>query len=666
MKKLFVVSALCVLLITGFCFIPLSTATAKTPAVTTLIKGLNIGDWLDQDDSYYIQTTRYTKSDFVDIKSLGFDHIRLEINFETTDSPAPDFPLSPIITSCLDNALKWAEEAGLKVVLVNNYDDLVDGSYTVTQTWLEKIWKQVAERYAAKGDVVLYEINAEPGDLISAANWNTVANAIIASIRTVDTNHTIIVGPVNWYSLDNLNDLDTFSDTNLIYAFNFYRPLLFTYQGESWHEVDYNTTEIPFPYDAARMPALDAEAVGTPVEEEYNSYTTSGTVEYLQTQIDKVVQFATTRGVPVWCSTFGVYLEECEVQDRANWLQAVASYMTSKNIPWCHNGYRGGWGIFDEGSAYALNYNVNDTTAAALDLTAPEKQEYEAPPIQEFVTFYNDEFNDMVRINWWLGDGEPNFFVEDNPHGGEYCIGMLYPSQWNAIDMYFPLYLDLEELAEADYYLDLWFRCDDPTGHFEARFEDTDEGVDEHPWRMNYHVDNSVLPFDGEWQHFQIRLKDMQDQGAWDAEEELWYGGGQGLFEWYRVQRFQLVSETAEQPDTELYFDDIRIIDPTDTGIQTRTEKPDQLTLTQNYPNPFNPTTTIEFTLDKKSDVSLNVYNLKGELVKNLYSGKSLTGGYLIEWDGTNNFNHNVASGIYIYTLETNDLKISHRMVLLR
>jgi len=139
MKNKIIVSTLSVLLLTGLCLIPSFTATAKTPAVTTLTKGVNIGDWLDEDDSYYIQTTRYTKSDFEDIKSLGFDHIRLEINFETTDSPSPDFPLSPIVTGCMDNAVTWAEQVGLKVVLVNNFDDIIDGSFNVTQTWLDVV-----------------------------------------------------------------------------------------------------------------------------------------------------------------------------------------------------------------------------------------------------------------------------------------------------------------------------------------------------------------------------------------------------------------------------------------------------------------------------------------------------------------------------------------------
>ncbi len=673
MRNLFVVSAFLVLLIAGFCLIPNSDAAAKTPAVTTLVKGMNIGNWLDEDDSYYIQSTRYTKSDFADIKSLGCDHIRIEINFETSDSPQPDFPLSPIIAGCMDKALNWAEQLGLKVILSNHYNDLSNTTYTVEQTWLVKIWQQVAERYASKGDVVLYEIIAEPGDKISAANWNTVAAAIIAAIRSVDTNHTIIVGPVNWFNLDNLNDLETFSDANLIYAFNFFRPLLFTHQGASWHDVDYNTVGIPFPYNAARMPALDPDAVGTPIEDEYNLYTNTslgaecpGTVEYLQAQIDKVAQFAETRNVPVLCSTFGADMSDVEVQDRANWLGAVASYLESKTIPWCLTGYRGNWGIFDDDSPEKLQYNVNDTVATALGLTPPEKQEYEADPLLEGFTIYNDEVHEGIRVGWWLGEvGEPDFFVTDNPHSGEYCMGMLFPGQWNAIDFYFPLYLDMQYLIDDNSSLDLWIRCDDPIGHIQLRFEDTDEDSAEHPWRMNVQVDDTIVPFDGEWQHFEIPLNEMEDQGSWDPDDEGWYDP-EGLFDWTHVQRFQLVSEIAPQTETELYFDDIRIIDPYDTGIKSPLEKPDHVELAQNYPNPFNPTTTIEFTLDKKSDVSLNIYNIQGELVRNLFSGKSLTGSHRVEWDGTNNLNNNVASGIYVYTLETNDRKISNRMVLLR
>ncbi len=69
------------------------------------------------------------------------------------------------------------------------------------------------------------------------------------------------------------------------------------------------------------------------------------------------------------------------------------------------------------------------------------------------------------------------------------------------------------------------------------------------------------------------------------------------------------------------------------------------------YPNPFNPETTIEFTVKDDEMASLKIYNIKGQLVKNFDIFES--GEHKIVWQGTNNKNKRVASGLYLYKLES-------------
>ncbi len=81
--------------------------------------------------------------------------------------------------------------------------------------------------------------------------------------------------------------------------------------------------------------------------------------------------------------------------------------------------------------------------------------------------------------------------------------------------------------------------------------------------------------------------------------------------------------------------------------IEVEVKAPVQFTLSQNYPNPFNPTTMINFSLTEKSDVSLNVYNVIGELVCTVVNN-TFDAGYQ-----SVNFNaKGLPSGVYIYTLE--------------
>jgi len=83
--------------------------------------------------------------------------------------------------------------------------------------------------------------------------------------------------------------------------------------------------------------------------------------------------------------------------------------------------------------------------------------------------------------------------------------------------------------------------------------------------------------------------------------------------------------------------------------------------LLQNYPNPFNPSTIIRFSVPEKSEVKLNVYNLLGEIVAELANSSYEKGSYKI------NFNADgLASGVYIYQLQTNSFTIAKKMQLLK
>ncbi|MFC1492428.1 FlgD immunoglobulin-like domain containing protein [candidate division KSB1 bacterium] len=93
---------------------------------------------------------------------------------------------------------------------------------------------------------------------------------------------------------------------------------------------------------------------------------------------------------------------------------------------------------------------------------------------------------------------------------------------------------------------------------------------------------------------------------------------------------------------------------------------PDNFELCQNYPNPFNPSTTISFRLPSPADVTLKIYNIKGQLVKTLISRKIPSGEHKIRWNGINDSGVRVSSGTYIYTLKAGNAQTSKRMVFLK
>jgi hypothetical protein len=94
--------------------------------------------------------------------------------------------------------------------------------------------------------------------------------------------------------------------------------------------------------------------------------------------------------------------------------------------------------------------------------------------------------------------------------------------------------------------------------------------------------------------------------------------------------------------------------------------EPLEFQLNQNYPNPFNPETTIEFNISKPSDVYLNIYDLKGSLIKTLVNRHMNEGNHKVVWDGTNNAGVKAASGMYVYSLNSGDLTDNKKMIILK
>ena len=92
----------------------------------------------------------------------------------------------------------------------------------------------------------------------------------------------------------------------------------------------------------------------------------------------------------------------------------------------------------------------------------------------------------------------------------------------------------------------------------------------------------------------------------------------------------------------------------------------DDYSLVQNYPNPFNPKTRIFYRLDVSGDYSINIFNLRGQLVNNLVSKFGKEGSYSLIWNGTNNYGKKVVSGIYICRLETVNGIFDNKMLLLK
>jgi hypothetical protein len=85
--------------------------------------------------------------------------------------------------------------------------------------------------------------------------------------------------------------------------------------------------------------------------------------------------------------------------------------------------------------------------------------------------------------------------------------------------------------------------------------------------------------------------------------------------------------------------------------ITVKVAPPNTFTLDQNFPNPFNPTTSVRYELPVSGQVQLMVYNLLGQAVVTLIDGPQQAGFHTVTWNGQNQSNQAVASGVYFYRI---------------
>ncbi len=124
----------------------------------------------------------------------------------------------------------------------------------------------------------------------------------------------------------------------------------------------------------------------------------------------------------------------------------------------------------------------------------------------------------------------------------------------------------------------------------------------------------------------------------------------------------------SNDPDESLLYIPIHIqVDSIAVGIESGlTDLPKTFSLQQNWPNPFNPSTMITYSIPERSDVELGIFNVLGQRVKTLVRGNQTPDTYRAKWDGTNEFNIPVASGIYIYRLQAGNKVATRKLILMR
>ena len=161
------------------------------------------------------------------------------------------------------------------------------------------------------------------------------------------------------------------------------------------------------------------------------------------------------------------------------------------------------------------------------------------------------------------------------------------------------------------------------------------------------------------WKLLEWKLSDPNSVGVWAGLGNQVMDGAK-----YRLESFQLTKTEDGAVSGSVYVDDLRLINKTPGVAPTKTNNeiiPTEFTIDQNYPNPFNPITNFKFNIVKADNVSIVIYNIRGQKVDVVLNKHLNAGSYNITYDASH-----LASGIYVYSIKTDGKQKVKRMTLLK
>ena len=151
---------------------------------------------------------------------------------------------------------------------------------------------------------------------------------------------------------------------------------------------------------------------------------------------------------------------------------------------------------------------------------------------------------------------------------------------------------------------------------------------------------------------------------TWDMTEDgtgTWIGDG-SLDGTLRFDSIQLSYAPGNGNIGTYHIDNLRVVDRNYLDVdEWELQNPDEFALLPNYPNPFNPMTNIPFTLGQNAEVSISIFDVKGQEVAKLFSGSLTSGYHVTRWNASD-----VSSGLYLVKMDANDISITRKITVLK
>lgn len=298
---------------------------AQTPAFdknAELGRGINLGNMFEAP-SEEAWGNPFKDEYMLTIASMGFDHVRIPIRWETEERSLAHSPYTiddaflQRIQHVVDLALKNKMHA---IINMHHHEALFENPEEEKPRFLG-MWEQLSSHFADYPDSLIFELLNEPHNNLSAEKWNVFLADALQTVRRTNPNRFILVGTAEYGGLDGLSKLQVPDDDRLILTLHYYNPFSFTHQGAEWVG-----------------PEAD-QWLGT----EWHDTETER--QKVQADFEAAIQFSATNNIPVHVGEFGAY-NRADMASRVRWTTYLARYFESQNFSWAYWEFSAGFGIF--------------------------------------------------------------------------------------------------------------------------------------------------------------------------------------------------------------------------------------------------------------------------------------------------------------------------------
>jgi len=298
-------------------------------------KGVNLGGWISQFAKYDTRhfDTFITEADIAYIAGLGFDHVRVPVDYNVLESENGEFIESGF--GYLLNCQRWCEKHGLHMLIDlhecygYSFDPLkkdMDRSRffydDVLQARFLRLWEQIALRFRDKQEQVAFEPLNEVVLTEVKDAWNAVVRKYIEMMRGIVPDAYLVIGGVNYNNVLSVPLLDPPYDDHIVYNFHCYEPMIFTHQGAYWMEAfpsDYRIS-YPQPLEVYRNEhrKIFGESSGALFLEDVNEMNP----DFFEVIFRAALETAERYDVALYCGEYGA-IDLADNASKLNWLKDI-------------------------------------------------------------------------------------------------------------------------------------------------------------------------------------------------------------------------------------------------------------------------------------------------------------------------------------------------------